>query len=506
MSAGAYSVGRFRKAAIQLVGGRVAQAAARLLLVLAVVRVLPVEDYGAYMLIVGTAEIMVQVASFGILPLAQRYLPQMLTTLPLHKLYRFVTFLVTTQIAIYGAIAWTLGQFWEQLTPYFGMNAAQTEATRVAVWIFLVIPSFRFTAELLECLLGFGQIARAVMVMVRAGAIIVLILVQPEVHLRDILLVDAIATGLCVAAVLSRVRANLTALHTPIADGHLPLREMAHFAFNMALVGPMSATSNPGAVRLVLANGLGLAESGLFAFLQTLERLVSRYLPATLLKNLIRPVLISRYFGKGDHELLSAGTGLLLKSNMLAVIGGLVVIAVCGDQVVSLMSGGKFSGAGLTLLLLYVNMIATSQRGVQEMVMQITGHTRVLWITSIVSPIALLLIWLCAGYGLNVAVLIMTAGSMTANWLAAAVLQWKTDWFRVDWRGMTAIFLPGLAAAVIGILMLGWARPLVAGAVALLFFLAFLRIGRPFNGHEIGAVERVVGKRAVRLLRGFAVS
>ena len=55
--------------------------------------------------------------------------------------------------------------------------------------------------------------------------------------------------------------------------------------------------------------------------------------------------------------------------------------------------------------------------------MQITGHTKQLWITSVVSPLALLLIWLWPGYGLNVAVLIMTAGSMTANSLAAGVLQ-----------------------------------------------------------------------------------
>ena len=190
---------------------------------------------------------------------------------------------------------------------------------------------------------------------------------------------------------------------------------------------------------------------------------------------------------------------------MLAVIGGLVVIAVCGDQIVTLMSGGKFTGAGVTLLLLYVNMIATSQRGVQEMVMQITGHTRALWITSVVAPIALLLIWLCAGFGLNVAVLIMTAGSLTANWLAAGVLQAKTDWFRVDWRGMTAIFLPGLLAAVAGVLLTGWTPPLVAGAAALVLFVMLLRIGRPFNDLEIGAVERVVGGRALKLLRGFAV-
>lgn len=506
MSPGAYSVDRFRRAAVQLVGGRMAQAAARVVLVLAVVRVLPVEDYGAYMLIVGTAEMMLQVGSFGILPLAQRYLPQMLTTLPLRRLYGFVAFLVAAQLAVFAVIAGLIATFWDVVTPVFSMTPAQTEATRVAAWMFLVLPAFRFTAELLESMLGFGQIARAVMVITRASAVLLLILVMPVVHLRDVLLVDMLATAACVLFVLGRIRSNLRALHAPGAEGSLPVAEMWRFVRHMAFVGPMSATANPGAVRLVLANGLGLAESGLFAFLQTLERLVSRYLPATLLKNLIRPVLISRYVGRGNSELLSAGTGLLLKSNMLAVIGGLVVIAVCGDQVVSLMSGGKFTGAGLTLLLLYVNMIATSQRGVQEMVMQITGHTRLLWITSLVSPVALLMIWLFAGYGLNVAVLIMTAGSMTANWLAAGVLQSRTDWFRVDWRGMAAIFLPGLAAAVVGFLLTGWTRPLVAGAFALAAFVMFLRIGRPFNGGEVGAVERVVGRRAVRLLRGFAVS
>ena len=98
MSSEAYSVHRFRRALLQFVGGRLAQAAARAVLVLALVRVLPIVDYGAYMLIIGTAEMLLQVASFGILPLAQRYLPQMLTTLPIRKLYAFVAFLVVSQI------------------------------------------------------------------------------------------------------------------------------------------------------------------------------------------------------------------------------------------------------------------------------------------------------------------------------------------------------------------------------------------------------------------------
>jgi O-antigen/teichoic acid export membrane protein len=501
----AYSVRRFRRALLQFVGGRVAQAAARAVLVLALVRVLPIVDYGAYMLIVGTAEMLLQVASFGILPLAQRYLPQMLTTLPIRKLYGFVAFLVLSQLAVLTIIAAVLAYFWSSLGPVFGMTAQQIERTHMAVGLFLVVPAFRFSVEMLEAMLAPGQAARALMVFARAAAVLVLIVILPKVGLTEVLVVDMVVTGLCVVLMWFGIKRNLLALHTPGANGRLPVREMATFAWHMALVGPMSAMTSPGAVRLVLANSLGLAESGLFAFLQSLERLVSRYLPSTLLKNLIRPVLISRFVDKGSSELLQAGTGLLLKSNMLAVFGGLVVIAVCGDQLVMLMSGGKFPGAGLTLLLLYVNMVATSQRGVQEMVMQITGHTRALWITSVIAPIALFLVWLLAGHGLNFAVLVITAGNITANSLASGVLQYKTDWFRVDWRGMTAIFLPGLVGAALGIVLIGWFKPLVAGGLALLLFLLFLRIGRPFNVNELGAVERAVGKRAMRLFRGFAV-
>jgi uncharacterized membrane protein YfcA len=119
--------------------------------------------------------------------------------------------------------------------------------------------------------------------------------------------------------------------------------------------------------------------------------------------------------------------------------------------------------------------------------------------------LALFFVWLLAGHGLNFAVLVITAGNITANSLASGVLQYKTDWFRVDWRGMAAIFLPGLVGAALGIVLIGWFKPLVAGGLALLLFLLFLRIGRPFNVNELGAVERAVGKRAMRLFRGFAV-
>lgn len=499
-----YGVGRFRRALLQFAGARAVQALARVLLVLALVRVLPIADYGAYMLILGSAEMLLQLASLGIVPVAQRYLPQMLTTLPKHRLYAFVAGLLLAQLAVLSIVGFAVTEFWFRLAPLFGMEAAVAAAARIGVWLLVLVPAFRLAIEVLEAMLAYGQTARAAHVTLRALSVGALLLVAGDVTLADVLLIEIGATAICLLATWYSIFRCLRALHSPQAAGTLPWREMLSFAGNMALVGPLGAASTPGAMRLVLASGLGLAEAGLYAFLQSLERLVSQYLPATLLRNLVRPVLVDRYAQRGSTDLLKAGTGLLLKSNLLAVIGGLVVIAVCGDQIVATLSGGKFTQAGFTLLLLYVNMIATSQRGVQEMVMQITGHARALWMTSLVTPLALFLVWNFAGHGLNVAVAIVIAGSVMANGLATAVLQWRTAWFRVDWRGMAAIFLPGFIAATAGLLMARAVQAPYAAAAAFVAFVALVRLGRPFSPPEIGTVERVVGPRAGQWLRGFA--
>lgn len=502
----AYSVPRFRRALRQFVGARIAQAIARILLVLALVRLLPVEHYGAYMLIIGTAEMLVQLVSLGIVPVAQRYLPQLLVTLPARTLYLFVAGLMLAQFGVLTLVAVAASDFWFALAPHLGMDAAVAGAARVGIVLLVLIPAFRLAVEVLEAMLAYGQTARAAHVILRAAGVGSLLLLSAEVTLADVLLIDIAASIACLAVTWYSIYRCLRSLHTPEANGAVPWSEILRFGGNMALVGPLGAASAPGAMRLVLASGLGLSESGLYAFLQSIERLVSQYLPATLLKNLVRPVLIARYAERGNTDLLKAGTGLLLKSNLLAVIAGLVVIAVCGDEIVRILSGDKFLHAGLTLLLLYVNMIATSQRGVQEMVMQITGHARALWVTSLVTPVALFVVWLFAGHGLNVAIAIVIAGSIASNGLAAAVLQSRTGWFRVDWRGIAAIFVPGFLAVTAGLALTAAMRPLFAGAATLLLFIALVRLGRPFNEPEIGAVERAVGARATSWLRGFAVS
>ncbi len=501
-----YRIARFRKALVHFIGGRAAQAFARAALLLVLVRLLEVADYGVYMLIIGLSETLLQVASFGILPVGQRYLPQMLTTLPIKKLYAFVALLASTQIAILCLIALTLAKYWHLITPYMSFTAEQTAATQLAVWLFLLIPAFRFSAEMLDALLeqGKAQIARALMPTARVAGICVLLITGIDISLTNIFIIDITVTAFCLLLAWGFLRKGLGTLHSAEAQGTIPIREMLRFAWHMAVVGLMGATASPGALRLVLANVLGIVESGVFAFLQSLQRLIGRYLPGTLLRGLIRPVLIARAFSTGGMAIIEAGSGLLLKSNLIIVAAGTVAIAVAGDEFVVWISGGKFTEAGLTLLLMFIALAVTSQRAVIEMVMQITGHTAVLRATSLISPVALLAVWMFADRGLNTAVVIIAFSAALANWIAIAMLTKSTGGFQVDWRGILAIVIPATVVIATTLPLKSLLNPFLTVILAISAFILLIWLTKPYKNEEMAIVERGLGQYAARLIRGFS--
>lgn len=505
MSEGAkpYHLSRLRRALVHFLTGRIVQAGSRAILVLVLVRLLPLRDYGAYMLLIGLAEMVLQVASLGILPMGRRYLPQMLTSLSAGRLYRFVGSLIGLQMLVLGLVALALWNWWEALTPWFGFSVEQTFAAEAAVILFLLMPAFRFSSELLEALLeqGKSQIARALMPAGRLLGIGALLYFSVSVDLRSIIILDIVVTGVCLALAWVFLQTSLRKLHAVDGAGKLPIREMLRFAWHMAAADLMSAAASPGAVRLALANTLGVVASGLFAFLQSLERLVLRYLPGVLLSSLVRPMLITRAFRPGGMAVVEAGSGLLLKANLVIVAAGTVMIAIAGDPLVAWASGGKFTGAGLTLLLMFLALSFKGQRFVIEMIMQITGHTSTLRATAFVAPVSLLLVWLFADRGINVAVAILGAGSIIGNAFAAFILTRSTDCYRIDWRGLAAIYAPALVAIPFGLLAAEAIHPFAAGGLATTGYAASLVLMKPFRLDELGLVEQVFGRRLAAIAR-----
>ena len=321
MSDNPYGVKRFRRAFVHFIGGRVVQASARAALILILVRVLDVGDYGVYMLIVGLSEMMLEVVSFGLLPVAHRFLPQMVRELPLNRLVRFVMSMIAMQTTVLIVVGFLIANYWSAITPFFGFSAEQTEASKAAVLLLVLVPMFRFSVDLLEGHLeqGKAQISRALMPTGRAIVVVSFIALGLGIDLHTVLWIDIWVTAFCLLLAWVLLVQSMFSLHNPDADGQLPIKQMLEFGWYMAPVGLMGATGSPGALRMVLASVLGVVEAGLFAFLQSLQRLVGRYLPGTLLRGIIRPMLVDRFLKPGGIKVVEAGNALLAKSNLLLV-------------------------------------------------------------------------------------------------------------------------------------------------------------------------------------------
>jgi hypothetical protein len=334
--------------------------------------------------------------------------------------------------------------------------------------------------------------------------IFVLLAVGTEVTLGRILLLDGGVTLACLVLAGVLMAGSLRRLHEPEDPRPLPVRAMARHAWHMAAVQVMSATHSPGALRMVLANSLGIVESGLFAFLQSLQRLVSRYLPGVLLRGLVRPMMISRVNGSRGMDYLEHGAGLLLKANLLIVAGAAMVAFVGGDRLVAIASGGRFADTGSSLLLMFLVLAVTSQRTVVDMLLQILDQTRVLRATAVLLPMTLAVVWLCADYGLNAAIAASASGIAMANVIGMWRLRLSTERFHIDWWGNGSILLPTLVAGLFGKAVLDVFGLWLAIAAAVVVFAMLLFACKPFAPLELQIAGRGLGTFAVRALQPFA--
>lgn len=496
-NSGHYSGERLRKAMMHFATGRIAQSLARAVLLLILVRLLPLKDYGAYMVVVGLSEMMLQLASFGLLPVSQRFTPELLTTISAQKFSRFVKSLITLQWASLIAVVAILWQNWLLITPALGFSAEQAIASQNAVGLLLLVPTFRFAAELLETLLeqGRAQLSRALMPILRVLGIGIAFTLNADLSLQSILLIDIAATLACVLVAYGFLFGRLKRLNNTLENESLPLNDMLQFARHMWIVDLLSVCSAPGAIRMALGASLGIAASGLFAFLQSLERLISRYLPGTLLRGLIRPVMIDRFKNANGASWVATGMNLLVKCNLLIIAAAAILVVICGDELVAILSGEKFTTAGFTLFAMLLALMISSQRNVVDMIMKITRQTNVLRITALISPLILLLILSLPHLSLNIAILLLASGTAAVILINLHFLKEYNVEFSLDWNGNLRILIPAIVASLNGIYLATVIHPYAAVLASLSGFLIFLLLSRPLSAQEFQLIKVSLGKK-----------
>lgn len=456
-------------------------------------------DYGVYMVLWGMTEMLVPLSSLGLLEGGRRFLPELTARGSAVGVRLFIKWATMARVSILLVWAIGLALAWGTITDWLGFSGAQASHTWQAVILAALVVAFRYSCEMLECLLE-QRWSQVVLTLHPIGRLVGLagLFLTNQVTLAWILWVEVIVSLACLLLVEWALIRKLRGL-PGTSEYRVPVREVVNFAWNIAGVNLLQSTGSVGAQRFLVARLLGLEVAGLFSFLQQLMSIVSRYMPSQLLANVIRPMLISR-LATGEGGVVSQSMALMRKSNLVIVLGCVALLVPAGDALIALASSGRFTAAGWPALVLFIGLAATSQGAVVNMAMQIHDQTRALRKQSVLFLLVPLAAWLGSAYGL----LGVIAGMVLVHWLRNTFSMW---WMYrqgidivLDKAGMARMFAVSLLAAGVGGLIALQSSPWIALTATLYVLAIGMVLARPFSHADEELLGRVL-KGRVRFLK-----
>lgn len=504
MSAPAYSGAALRRSAGHFLSGKAASALLTLLILLWLVRLLPVAEYGVYVTLAAGMELAIFVATLGLPWLAARYLPEFRLHAPGLRLRRLVLGLLGGQaVALAGVAAGlALGLAslleWVDLTPYLGV-------ARLYLLVLLVEGVGRHARE---NLLGALLLQGAAQVSLVARNLAFLALLAAAALASPVSLMDVVQAELAASVAGTLLALGGLARHLG-ATGRAPgkpgweeprLAAMWRTAGHMYLSHLLALLYSPQVFLLFVQRYLGLEAAAVFGFMRTLYEQIARYLPASLLFGLVRPKLVASYVGGGGVDELSRNANMAGKLSLFALMPLVAIAAVAGQDLIALLSGAKFSGTGLLFLGFMLALIPLSQRQLLETVAVAAGHSRLCTraAASGLVMLPLMLGLLEAGLGVWAPVIVLGLGHLVFNGLVLAGVVRHTG-YRPDVRGVYKLLAAALAgflgAAWLPAMQPGWAYlAVVAGLATAVFLLAAWWL-KPFAEDERARLNGLLRRR-----------
>ena len=453
-----YSGAAFKRGVVHFFIGKGTSALLSMGILFWLVRLLAVEEYGTYMTLQAGIGLGIAVTSFGLPWVAARYLPEFRMFAKGKQLAHFVWQIVVwgCLFAVAGALLLFVAMPW--LLAFVNLTQ-QTDVARLYLLV-LVLEGLRLNIQdcILDPLLQQGQsqlslVARNVALLSGLGGVVA---VQGTVHLHHVVLAELAGSLLSVALSMRGVVRYLRAhLNLEGKDGWQPPQwsEMWLTARHMYFSYLVTLTYGPWVFVFLTQRFLGLEATALFGFLVNLYAQIYRYLPATLLFSLIRPKLVASYIGEGGMAQLTRNANLVGKISLFILMPLLVCVWLTGSELVSLLSGGKFTQAGYYFGCVLLGLIPLSQRQTLETVVVASGHgqfcVRCSALGILVLPLAY---WLFeTGQGLWSPILAMIVSQTIFNVTLIVAMGISTS-YRPDAAGLFKLVTAALVGFVLSIL------------------------------------------------------
>ncbi len=501
---GYYTIGLFRSSLVAFAAGRSVSAVAGFTLFLLLARSLPIADYGQYLTLLATLELVLLYSSLGIPWIGIRYLPEFrIRAAPKQLRSLFASLAAMNGLALFAVllVLWSTSVWW---TGWLKLADA-----RAVIVPFLLICAAeginRFaTTVVLESLLAqrHAQIVQILRNVSFLAPLALMLHESPAVSLGDVVRIELIAATL--AALAAMVFAMLQLRRIAPSEGDPDWtppdrRAMAAIAwYNFS--GNAVANLYSHSTLQLLANALlGPNVSALFGFARSLADQVRRYLPSEFLLSVIRPMLVATYSTDGDHRQLNRRMMLGAKFSLIvsAPVAGILLGA--GPAAVKLLGGARLQDTYWLVVVLLFVAFSRSHRSLLGLYVNCVQQTDI-WLRAslwclLVLPLALGLVQL--GWGAFALVAAMVAEEIICTTSVLRQLEGRGYGYSVALEGLgqlTQATIACVLATGLTVLALGERMVPLGAALGCLAFVAVLLLRNPFTLAEQAQLNRVAGR------------
>jgi O-antigen/teichoic acid export membrane protein len=504
MSVSPYSGVALSRSAGHFLLGKSVSALLTLTILFWLVRLLSLEEYGTYVTLVAGMELSLVLTSFGLPWIAARYLPESRLHASGDQLAHLVWQIIGRLSLSLLAGALLLGFVMPELLTPLGL-VQYIEVARAYLFVLFIEGMSRNIRDfVLGPLLQQGKaqlslVTRNFSLLMLLG----LIAASDTVHLNDVVIAEIIASTL--GALLAwRGLVRYLQAHRNLPgknDWQLPKwAEMWGVARHMYLSRLISIIYSADVLIFLTQRYLGVEATALFGFLYRLYVQVISYLPATLLFSIIRPKLIASYVGAGGMAELTSNANLVGKLSLFVLMPVLIFVGLGGDELLNLLSGGKFPQAGIYLAVLLITLIPFSQRQILETVAVASGMSQLCFFGGLLGTLALPLAYrlLESDQGLWGPIAALMIGEMIFNTTLIVALSRATT-YRPDAVGfmklMTATLIAWGVTQQIGLMKDNWASFIGEASFACGLYLLVSYILKPFCIEERNRLNILLKRR-----------
>lgn len=408
-----------------------------------VIRLLPVDQFASYSVLVALVETLTAVSGLGLAHALLRYVPELYAQHYQQALRRYVGGSVLLRSGVL-LLATLLAFLWSNhLAPLIGLGD-EIGPFRLFLLLVFVRSTSQFLSQILESTLhqANAQFAFSLSAVTRLVGMLYLSS-SHDARLMDVIWVEVVSDvlGLTVMlyGVLRMLRQGAEGSAIPADDAHWlrrHLRQIGRFALagyaqHLAIL-PYGGNTN----RLVGGRMLADAAMASYGFAQSLYEYVKRYLPAQLLVGLIRPVVVARYAQQRNFADAARMSGKVLQINMLCIGAAFVGLAVGGPEAIKWMSAGKYgTEVAVILLALFIVLLLETQRQQLELLVQTVEIYKVLIPSNIVLAASVLLAvlmlpaWGAVSFPVANIVGLVVANAWVQRRMDAFGFRFRHDWF-----------------------------------------------------------------------------